>query len=131
MHARALKVTVVITDFEQYLDVDTIGKKVFPVSIEVGGVKLTASLNSKSVRKAQATFKECGGEAAVVVSGELDFAAKVINSAGIVVQAKTPKPVAPQVDNSAAPEAIALEIEQSAPPPLVIVKKRRTIEIPS
>jgi hypothetical protein len=136
MHARTLKVTCVVTDFEQYLDSETIGKKTFPVTIEAGGVKLTANLNSKSVRKSQAAFRECGGEAAVVISGELDFAAKVINSAGIVVQPKIPKPAAPQGEDSldqepAAPEPAAQEAVQPAPaPPLVIVKKRRTIEVP-
>lgn len=136
MHAKTLKVTVVISDFDQYLDVDTIGKKTFPVSIEVGGVKLTASLSSRSLRKAQATFKECGGEAAVIITGELQLPERIIQAAGIVVQVKVPKPAAvgDTADTEASDTATPEPIASPAPPEkplLVVVKKKRSIEVPS
>lgn len=93
MHANTLKVTAVITDFSKHLNVESLGASTVPVAVEVGGQKVTANLNPKRFRKAQATLKEMNGEAAVIISGELDLAARSIKSAGIAVQPKKTKVV--------------------------------------
>lgn len=96
MRANSLKVTAVIADFDRHLGHKTEGAASVPIRVEVAGAHVTASLNPKSFRKAQAAYKEikaAGGEASVVVSGQLDIAERKIIAAGIAVQPKTPKGV--------------------------------------
>jgi ProP effector len=92
MNANSIKVSLVVTDFAQYLDVASIGATAVPITVRSGDSELTAALNPKSFRKAQTTFKALDGAAAVVISGELDVAGKTIKSAGIAVQPKATKP---------------------------------------
>jgi ProP effector len=91
MNANSIKVSLVVTDFAQYLDVVSIGAATVPITVRSGGSELAAVLNPKSFRKAQAAFKTLDGAAAVVISGELDVASKTIKSAGIAVQPKAKK----------------------------------------
>jgi hypothetical protein len=72
------------------------GQPRFLLTIETGNARYTADLSSKSVRKAKAAILEHGPEAvACVVQGKLD--GNRITEAGLTVQGKTPKPVAPEV----------------------------------
>lgn len=158
VRAKTLKMTVVIQDFDQHLELDTIGASsvVFTI-IDPTGSKLTAALNPKSFRKAQATFKECEGNASVIVTGEFDLSAKKLNSAGLAIQVKVPKPVVEVVPSADGSEPVALDqpvvpielasieaapapiepaliepepIPTEKPAPIVIIKKKRTIEAP-
>ncbi|SNS87597.1 ProQ/FINO family protein [Noviherbaspirillum humi] len=91
MRANTVKVSVTVIDFEQHLDVDSIGASSVPVTVETATGKVKAVLNPKSFRKAQAAFKELGGQAAVLITGEFDLPSATIKAAGIIVQPKKSK----------------------------------------
>ena len=72
------------------------GKKQTKLIVTVGSMKFEAMVNSKSYRKALATIDELGADnrnvilqASMIVPGKLE-------SAGIAVQPKAPKPLAEQ-----------------------------------
>ncbi len=77
-------------EFRAILDVDSTGMKAVPITIiSSGGKKLTAHLNAKTFRKAQAAFREAGNPV-VNISGNLNGG--VVESAGIQIFDKQ-KPV--------------------------------------
>ena len=69
------------------------GQAKFAVKIRVAGRTLTADLNAKSLRRAVTAVNAAEpGTIAVVIQGRLE--GDSILEAGIVAQAKTPKPAA-------------------------------------
>lgn len=95
MHANTAKITLVITDFDQYVDTNTIGLQSVAVKVNVGNEVITANLNPKTFRKAQAAYRAAPTETSVVLSGQYDFAGRNIQSAGIAAQAKSAPPPQP------------------------------------
>ncbi|MFZ4539551.1 hypothetical protein [Propionivibrio sp.] len=132
LQAKTLKITAVITDFEQHLDLDTVGSKIVTVTIvDSTGGKLAVSLSSKSYRKAVAAFKEYDGNAAVIVSGELDMAARTINQAGIIVQQKVPKAVPEPIPSADVAVPVLTDPMPVTRSPVITIKKKHILEIPT
>jgi hypothetical protein len=126
MQTRSVKATLVVTDFAKHLGIDSSGASNVPVKLQTPSGAVMAALNPKSFRKAQATFKEHDGNVNVIVNGELDLDKLKLESAGIVVQPKSPKAAQAAGESTTALATSAPEIK---PAPLVIVKKKRVISI--
>ena len=147
-----------ILDFQDQLEVDAIGVAGVKLKMKTPNGSVDVHINPKSFRKAQSTYKENDGNCTVMVTGELDIASLTMEAAGLVVQPRAPKApaAAGQVTEVAKvepatqpvpvvekrePEAIsqALEEPKEEPKqvptgpnsgPIVIVKKKRILEIP-
>lgn len=92
LSANALKVAVVLSPPEVLRLPASVGTSRVEVAVAIAGGKMTvrASLNPKSVRKAQAAIQEAGAEmVAVVLQGKLS--GTMIEEAGIVAQPRVPK----------------------------------------
>lgn len=124
MQTRSVKATLVVTDFAKHLSIDSSDTSNVPVKLQTPSGAVKAALNPKSFRKAQATFKEHDGNVNVIVTGELDLGKLTLESAGIVVQPKSPKEKQAAGESTTTPAASAPE---QKPAPLVIVKKKRVI----
>lgn len=124
MQTRSVKATLVVTDFAKHLGIDSSDTSNVPVKLQTPSGAVKAALNPKSFRKAQATFKEHDGNVNVIVTGELDLGKLTLESAGIVVQPKSPKEKQAAGESTTTPAASAPE---QKPAPLVIVKKKRVI----
>ncbi len=140
---KKLKITLVITDLD--LNLDSAGCAV-QLEIAIENAKVIAPVNPKSFRKAQAAVKAAieadeRDNVVVLLSGELDLAAKKIINAGIVAQPRTPKQkeVDTTVSEAAAvlaPSAQEVPVATSSPSenaekqPVVVYKKVRQVLIP-
>ena len=124
MQTRNSKATLVVTDFAKYLDVDSSGASSIPVKLQTPSGVAMAALNPKSFRKAQATFKEHDGNVNVILTGELDLNKLRLESAGIVVQPKSPKADSAAGEGAANPVASTPAQKLT---PIVILKKKRVL----
>jgi hypothetical protein len=126
--ANKIKISTTITGLDILLE--TMGDAV-KLKVDVDGVFFTVPINPKSFRKAQAALKDGEpGTVIVVLTGELDLTAKMINAAGIVAQTKLPKPITPTEDaGSETPiEHGQAFIAIEPPSPIIIIKKQRIPE---
>ena len=93
--AKTAKVTLVL-DPLSITRVNSEGQKQTKLIITVGAMKFEAMVNSKSYRKALVTLDELGADScAVILQASMTVPGK-LESAGIAVQPKAPKPVAEQ-----------------------------------
>lgn len=95
MLSKSIKATVVITDFESHIKINSFGAKTVPIKVQSPSGYFVANLNPKSFRKAQDKFIECKGSAIVMITGELDLKEMKMLSAGISVQPRVEKPSSP------------------------------------
>ena len=126
MQTRNLKATLVVTDFAKHLDIDSSGASSVPVKLQTPSGAVMAALNPKSFRKAQATFKEHDGNVNVILTGELDLNKLRLESAGIVVQPKSPKADSAAGEGVANPVASTPEQKHT---PVDILKKKRVTDV--
>jgi hypothetical protein len=89
-----LKASLLVSGFDELLEMDTIGHKTVPLRIELPGVVIFASFNPKSFRKAQKTYKEflpLGEQINVSLTGTFNFATRILEAAGIQIMQKKAK----------------------------------------
>ena len=106
--ARTAKITLVI-DPATFTTRDSIGKKVMPLEVTVGGqFRFTGTMNSKSYRKVLTQIEELGAENCnLILQGSLSQPGQ-LESLGMVVQERKQK---------AAPEAESPAEGETPPPP--------------
>lgn len=89
IQAGALKVRLVVTDFEKYCEIETVGVREIDVVFETVSGQVKAKLKAKSFRKAQSHFTDLHGNAQVTISGGLDMASGEILEPLISVSARS------------------------------------------
>jgi len=106
--ARTAKITLVI-DPATFTTLDSIGKKVMPLEVTVGGqFRFTGTMNSKSYRKVLTQIEELGAENCnLILQGAMSQLGQ-LESLGMVVQERKQK---------AAPEAESPAEGETPPPP--------------
>jgi hypothetical protein len=136
LKSNSMKVNIVVTGFENLLEIDSIGKKTVPLEIELSNVTLKSGFNAKSFRRSQATYKELmalGDPIAVVVSGNLIYSNRTLDGAGFQIYQKKPKEVLPETTETHAEEtsdeltvgvlSVTPEVEESTVPTVVVEEK--------
>jgi hypothetical protein len=93
--AKSAKVTLVI-DPASITRVNSEGKKQTKLTVTVGTMKFEAMVNSKSYRKALTAIDEYGIDGCHAILQATMIAFGKLDSAGLAVQPKAPKPVAEQ-----------------------------------
>src|SRR5450759_754834 len=93
--AKSAKVTLVI-DPASITRVNSEGKKQTKLTVTVGAMKFEAMVNSKSYRKALTAIDEYGIDGCHAILQATMTAFGKLDSAGLAVQPKAPKPVAEQ-----------------------------------
>ena len=88
--AKSAKITLVL-DASSISRIDSTGKKQVKLVVQVGEMKFTADLNSKSYRKALATFDELGVDNCMAILQGSMPKFGVLEGVGLVVQAKKVK----------------------------------------